>query len=628
MSFAAHRAAVAPDPFDLALEQHRRGNLDAAQGAYAAILAARPRHAGALMGLGLVAHARGDAARALALLEEARRIEPRNPAVLNNLGLALSALGREDDARATWRRALTIEPLLADAHVNLGNAEARAGRSEAAEQRYRKALAVDPRCAAAAANLGGALVARRAYSEAVRFLELAAAGEPSNADVHVNLGRAWSECGMAREARLAFEKAVRLRPDDGPANSNLLLALHYCDDVDAESIAQAHRAWARRLEPEGAAPRPAKSAGRPPRFRVGLLSGDFNDHAVMRFLAPLLERHDRARMELRCYYTGRREDAFTREARSAAAAFVEAGAMNDTALAARIRQDDLDVLVDLAGHSAGGRPGVLARRPAPLQASWLGYLDTTGLRAVDFRLTDAVCDPPGLTEPLHAEALWRTTTLWCYRPRADSPEPAPCPALASGRATFGSLNNPAKLSSASLSLWARVLDAVPGSRMLLHAHDDPLCRARIAKAFAGHAIDPERLDYVGRESAQAYLRRFAEIDVLLDTTPYSGGTTTCDALWMGVPVVTLCGDRPFSRTSASVLHAAGCAQWVSGTREDYVDIARSLALDVDALAALRSSLRGTVASSRLRDEGAMAGEFLDALAGMWAAAGLPPREGA
>lgn len=627
MSHAERRAAVAPDPFDLALDQHRRGNLDAAQSAYTAILARCPRHAGALMGLGLIAHARGEPAKALELLEQARRIEPRNPAVLNNLGLALSAAGREEEAQAAWRRALTVEPLLADAHVNLGNADAKAGRVEAAEQRYRRALAADPRCVAAAANLGGALVARRAYSEAVRLLEQAAAGDPANADVRVNLGRAWSECGMAREARLAFEKAVRLRPGDGPANSNLLLALHYCDDVDAASIAEAHRVWAGRLEPAGPAPRPVAPADRPPRLRVGLLSGDFNDHAVMRFLAPLLERHDRARTELLCYYTGRRDDAFTGEARSRAAAFVQARAMPDAMLAKRIREDDLDVLVDLAGHSAGGRPGVLARRPAPVQASWLGYLDTTGLRAVDFRLTDAVCDPPGLTEELHSEALWRMTAMWCYRPRADSPEAAPCPAQASGRVTFGSLNNPAKLSAATLSLWAAVLGAVPGSRMLLHAHDDPLCRGRLREAFRARSIGPERIAFVGRESAQAYLRRFAEIDVLLDTTPYSGGTTSCDALWMGVPVVTLAGDRPFSRTSASVLHAAGRAQWIAKDREEYVRIARSLVLDLPALAGLRSTLRDSVAASRLRDEDAMVAEFTNALAGMWAAAGLPPRSG-
>ncbi len=628
MNLAERLAPVAQDPFELAVAQHRRGDLASAESAYAAILASRPRHAGALMGLGLLAHARNDPAKALQLLEEARRIEPRNPAILNNLGLALSAAGREDEALATWRRALTIEPRFADALVNLANADARAGRSEAAVPRYRAALAADPRSAAAAANLGGLLVARRAYAEAVKWLAQAAAWEPANADIRVNLGRAWSECGMAREARLAFEEAVRLRPHDGPANSNLLLALHYCDDIDADVIAEAHLAWGSEARAHGC---DRASRGSAP---AGL---DSFVWVFCRVISTTMRSCDFSR-PCSSFTTARgstcvattRAGARTparQQARTWSDAFVCAGAMSDGELASLLRRDDLDVLVDLSGHSAGGRPGVLALRPAPLQASWLGYLDSTGLAAVDFRLSDDVCDPPGLTEKLHRERIWRLKAMWCYRPRTDSPPPARCPALESRRITFGSMNNPAKLSNSTLSLWAEILDRVPRSRILLVAHDDPLCRGRIAEIFAASAIAPERVVFAGRENASDYLRRFGDVDILLDTTPYSGGTTTCDALWMGVPVVTLAGDRPFSRTSASVLHAAGFPQWIAVDRDDYVRIATSLAADVPALAALRSSLREAVATSRLRDERAMVEEFTAALPSMWAAAGLPPRQG-
>ncbi len=624
MNMALHAGMTAPT-FEAALDLHRRGELDAAQAAYHAILAAQPRHAGALMGLGLVAHHRGDAPLALELLQEARQLAPRDPAVLNNLGLALAASGRDEEALSTWRRVLTIAPRFADALVNLANADARAGRSDSAIQRYRAALAADSRSVAAAANLGGLLVARRAFSEAVRWLEYAAALQPGNADVLVNLGRAYSECGHATRARSAFEAAVRARPGDGAATANLLMALHYCDDVDAAQVADTHRAWAGTVEPNGALARPAIAAGRPRRFRTGLLSGDFNDHAVMRFLAPLLERHDPARDELRCYYTGRREDDYTARARDWADAFVCVADLADAELARRLQDDDLDVLVDLSGHSAGGRPRVLAMRPAPLQATWLGYLDTTGLASVDFRITDAVADPPGLTESLHTERLWRLAAMWCYRPRGDAPACAAAPSQRAPGITFGSTNNPAKLSQATLALWAEVLDRVPGGRLVVHAHDDPLCRERIANAFAARAIAPGRVSYFGRESAADYLRRYAAIDILLDTTPYSGGTTTCDALWMGVPVVTLAGNRPFSRTSASVLHAAGLPEWVAADHAGYVRIACALAADVPALATWRSSLRAKVAASRLCDERAMAGEFSASLRSLWTAAGLPPR---
>lgn len=624
MSSDFRPGTMPPASYEAALEQHRRGELEAAHAGYAAVLAANPRHVGALMGLGLIAYTNGDPATAVPLLEEARSLAPRDPAVLNNYGLTLSSAGREEDAIATWKRVLTLEPRFADAHVNLGNAEARAGRSEAAIQRYRAALAAEPRSLGAAANLGGLLLARRSYSEAVRWLRHAASLDPANADVAVNLGRAWSECGLAREALLAFEAALRNRRGDRAAASNLLLAMHYADDVGASAIAQAHRAWGRALEPSGPAPRPAARANLGRRMRVGLLSGDFNDHPVMRFLAPLLEHRDPGALELRCYHTGFREDAVTADARRWSDAFLSVGGLDDGQLAARLRADHLDVLVDLAGHSAYGRPAVLAQRPAPLQATWLGYLDTTGLAAVDYRLTDDMADPPGLTESLHVEKLWRLASMWCFRPRADAPPVSPAPSATAGRVTFGSTNNPAKLSDTTLALWADVLAAVPDSRLLAHAHDDPLCRDRISKALAARSIGAERLAFFGREESGAdYLRRYADIDVLLDTTPYSGGTTTCDALWMGVPVVTLAGDRPFSRTSASVLRAAGFPEWIASRREDYVRAAAALAADLPALAALRGALRDRVAASRLRDERAMAADFTRAVQAMWADAGLP-----
>jgi predicted O-linked N-acetylglucosamine transferase (SPINDLY family) len=247
---------------------------------------------------------------------------------------------------------------------------------------------------------------------------------------------------------------------------------------------------------------------------------------------------------------------------------------------------------------------------------------------MDFRITDAVADPPGLTEHLHTERLWRLPAMWCFAKPVAAPEPGPLPASAAGVITFASTNNPAKISDTALSLWCDVLAASVSSRLLVHAHEDPLCRDRIRAAVAARGIAPDRLAFSPRVPVEDYLRQYRGIDVLLDTTPYSGGTTSCDALWMGVPVVTLAGDRPFSRTSASVLHAAGFPQWSANTREQFVGIARGLAGDVAALGVIRSRMRERLGVSRLFDARAMAGDFADALRAMWDAAGLPPRQSA
>ena len=521
---------------------------------------------------------------------------------------------------------LTIDARFADAHVNLANGEVRAGRTDSAVRRYEAALAIDPNSFSALANLGGLFLARRLYSRARPLLERAERLSPANADVKVNLGRLFSECGLARQARRAFEAAAQSRPDDRAAVSNLLLAMHYCDDLPREEIFAAHLAAGRRIEAPAPQSRPLVAAGRSRRMRVGFLSGDFNDHAVMRFFLPLLASRDRSRFEARCYYTGSREDAYTASAREQADAFKSVAALAESSLALELRADDLDVLVDLAGHSAGGRPGVLAARTAPLQVAWIGYLDTTGLASMDFRITDAVADPPGLTENLHTERLWRLPSMWCFAAPAFAPPPGPQPAASAGVITFGSTNNPAKISELSLGLWADVLAANASSRLLVHAHDDPLCRDRIRRAMLSRGITDDRLQFFPRTPVQEYLAQYHGIDILLDTTPYSGGTTTCDALWMGVPVVSLAGNRPFSRTSASVLHAAGFSQWVAGTGAEFVAISRLLAGDIAALAAIRARMRDQLARSRLFDARAMASDFSDALSAMWKAAGLPPRQ--
>lgn len=618
---------TAHDRLEVALTLHRQGDLEAARRAYESILGDVPGDAGALMGLGLLALQSGDAATAVDLLERSRLAAPRHPAILNNLALALDAAGRREEAVALWRRVIMLAPRFADALVNLGNARARQGDADGARRHYQAALAIDPGLGQAAANLGEILVGQRRYAEAVAHLSHAARLLRTNADIQVNLGRAYSECGHARLALDAFEAAVRLAPGNPAAESNRLLAFHYCDDVEAGRIFEAHREAAARLSiPHQAAVTRQASARRGLPLRVGVLSGDFNDHAVMRFFLPALEAADPERLRFHAYYTGHREDACTERVRARASSFTSIAGLADPAAAERIRADDLDVLIDLAGHSAGGRFGVVVRRPAPVQLSWIGYLDTEGTEAIDHRLTDAACDPVGLTEAYHVESLWRLETMWCYEPPANAPATSPPPALAGRGITFGSTNNPAKLSDSILRLWAALLRRVAGSRIVLHAHDDRLCRDRISRLFADEGIDADRVSFIGRRPLADYFGDLSAMDIVLDTWPYSGGTTTCDALWMGVPVVTLAGERPYSRTSASVLTAAGAPDWIAHDPADYLRIATGLASDVPALCEWRDRLREQVAVSRLCDARRFASQWADALEAM--RSGVPVATGA
>lgn len=582
---------MASNPLEAALAHHQQGELEAAAAGYAAVLARTPAQ----------------------------------PAILNNLGLVRRAQGRAAEAVSLWRQALAVDPRFADAHVNLANAAFETAHLDEARAHYEAALADDARNVPALANLGALALGERGYARACELLERATALAPGSTAAWVNLGRALAECGFAQRAIAAFDRALAIRPEDPAALANRLLAMHYDESRSREEIFAAHVAAGRRIEgaTRGHAPAPDR---RPGPFRIGFVSGDFNDHAVMRFFEPVLAHRERARWRAECFATSAREDGVTARLRALADDWVSIAALSDDDAAQCIRAHGLDVLVDLSGHSAGSRPGIFARRPAPLAVSWIGYLGTTGLASIDYRLTDAIADPDGLTQHLHTEKLWRLPALWAYAPAPQAPQPGALPALTAGHVTFGSANNPSKITQATLALWSDVLDAVPASRLLVHAHDDVLCRDRLATAFRRRGHE-ERVAFFPRASLGQYLRNLAAMDVMLDCVPYNGGTVTCDALWMGVPVVTLPGDRPFSRSGAATLHSAGVREWIATDARDFVSIAARLAADTPALALLRAGLRDRIAASRLVDGAAMAHDFADAIASMWSDAGLPARQG-
>jgi predicted O-linked N-acetylglucosamine transferase (SPINDLY family) len=601
------------------------GRLDDAIASYERALAIEPRHLPTLNNLGIALERRGEVERAIGCFRRALEVEPSSFEALLNLGAALRVRGRLEESVASLRRALAIKPASAEAHNDLGAALLDLGDLEGAARACRRAVELAPAYHEAHANLGVALQRAGQLGEAIarcrRALELA----PGAAEARNNLGGVLRDAGEIPDAIASFREAIRLRPGFAEAHSNLLLSLHYDEAASPEAIFAEHLAWAERHAHGLEAALGPLDADRAPerRLRVGYLSPDLRGHSVAFFLEPALEARDRERFEVVCYADVAAPDAVTARLRGLADEWRDVTGLSDAHVAALVRRDRVDVLVDLAGHTAHGRPLVFARRPAPVQVSWLGYPDTTGLAAVGHRFTDAVADPPGATEALHTEALVRLAGgAWCYRPPEACPDVAPLPSAERGFVTFGSFNALAKVAPGTVALWSRVLERVPGSRLLLKSTGlgDEGVRSAIAARFARHGIGAERLRLLPWEpSPRHHLELYGEVDVALDTSPYHGTTTTCEALWMGVPVVSLTGRTHVSRVGASLLERVGLGALACSTSEGYVEQAVMLASRPAELSALRASLRERVRRSPLADARRLARAIEDAYRAMWRA---------
>jgi protein O-GlcNAc transferase len=539
--------------------RYRRGDPAGAGDLCARVLARAPGHVGALCLSGLIHGAGGDLATAAERLARAWALAPGRPEIAYHLGLAQFEQHRYEEAGKSFAAALALAP----------------GRAEA----------------------------------------LRALGH-----VHWNLGR-------YAEARARFAQALESEPADMSNVHNLLFCACYDPGLTGPALAELHREWGRRyLEglPDPGAVRHANPPNPERVLKVGYLSPDFRRHPVTVFLRPILATHDRSRVETYAYANVARPDDATAEMRAACAHWRDVTRLDDAALAERIRADGIDVLVELAGYSGGTRLRVLGRRPAPVQVSYLGYPATTGLPVVDWRLTDAVADPPG-TEVLYTERVARIEGgFCCYKPLPEMPEPGPPPALARGHVTFASLVHNTKVNPAGIALWARVLHAVPEARMLVFRHTlaAESTRARYLEEFARHGIGPDRVRIGWEQPPHAEGRSFAvyrDVDIVLDVVPFTGHTSTCEALWMGVPVVTLAGTEFRGRLSAAVLDMAGRGEWVADTADGYVAVAARLAGDVAGLARLRRELRGRLAASRLMDAAAHTRALEDAYRAMWRA---------
>jgi len=511
---------------------------------------------------------------------------------------------RHDEAIVHFQTAADLRPGEATYLYELGNALRAAMRHEESLEAFRHCLALLPHCVDARINHAVALIELDRREEARIELERLRRLLPELPEIHFNLGGIYREYARIDEAIAAYRRVQELRPGDAPTHSNLLMMLHYSTEHDARSIFAEHRRFGEVFSRRYIAPRPDRTW--PRRLRIGYVSPDFRSHVVTYFFEPILANHDRARFEVFCYYTHPEKDVATERLRGHAEHWLDCEDLREEELAERIRADRVDILVDLAGHTGHNALAVLAMKPAPVQASYLGYPDTTGLGAVDFRITDAYADPPGESDRLSVERLLRLpASYFCYRPAARTPDVGPLPAGAARTVTFGCFNNFHKISAPFLDAVARVLRAVPGSRFLLKGR--PLSIPEVARSvrdrFERCGIGPDRIELRAWEDGfKDHLAIYGAVDIALDSFPYNGATTTCEALWMGVPVVTVVGDRHAARTGSSLLNAVGLSELVARDIDEYVAICVRLAGDMERLETIRRALRDRMRRSPLMDE--------------------------
>ncbi len=611
--------------FELARTHHQAGRLAEAEALYRQILSVQGDHPDSLHWLGYIAWQTGHSQAALELIQRAISLVPTDPAPHVNLGAVLASAGRPDEAINSFRQAITLQPQIAEAHCGLAFALYEKGDLRAAIAAFRQAIASRPDYAEALNNLGNALRDAGQLAEAIRTCRQAIDIQPGFAAAHCNLGNALKDAGLIAEAVVQFRAALRCDPRSAIAHSNLLLSLHYLAEPEGDVLFAEHRRWndvhALPLPPFLATHPNHPSPDRP--LRIAYISPDFRQHAVAVFFENLLAHHDPSEVEVFCYHDLRADDAVTARLRGLGGKWREIKALKDAAVAELIRLDGIDIAVDLAGHTAANRLLLFALRPAPIQVSYLGYCDTTGMPAMDYRLTDALADPPGATEHLHTETLFRLPyCAWSFRPPTDAPAIQPSPRTPVGKVNFGCFGALPKLTDASLSLWARIVLAVPGSQLLLKnpGFQEPETQARIRTLLQCAGLDPARVVLRPPEhTLAAHLATYHEVDIAFDTFPYHGTTTTCEALWMGVPVVTRAGRTHASRVGVSLLTNAGLPDLIAADDDAFFHRCVQLATDPTQLAELRSSLRERLISSPLMDDRGFARRVEAAYRAMWRA---------
>jgi protein O-GlcNAc transferase len=582
------------------------GRLDEAIACYQRAAQLKPDCVAAYYNLGVAWTELAKTDEAIAAYRRALELKPDFPEALNNLGNALRARGDLVEAIGCYRRALELNPEYFAAHNNLSIAlsDCEGGPAEAVAC-SRRLLSLQPDCAEMHRELGVALNRQGDISGAIACLRRALELKPDLAPAHNSLGNALRNQGMLGEAIKSYRRALELEPDNTIAHSNLLCTLHYGAGITPAALAEAHAEFNRRHAAHfsSAAVRHKRKRTLDDRVCLGFVSPDLGRHPVGYFLVRVLESLDRQRYETVCYSDRIAKDEMTRRIEAAATRWRDVMSMGDDRLAEQIHADGVDILFDLAGHTANHRLLVFARKPAPIQITWIGYEGTTGLEAMDYLLADDLMIAPDEERYYRERVLRMPNGYLCYDPPALAPPVDLPPCVNRGFGTFGSFNNPAKITPEVVAVWARILRAAPTARLLMKYRGlgDACVRKRFLDLFAVHDVGPERVELRPWSSYADYLATYREVDVVLDPFPFSGSATTCESLWMGVPVVTMPGETFASRHSLSHLTSVGLTELVARGPDEYVELAVSLAGDSARIAGLRSELRQRMALSPLCD---------------------------
>lgn len=626
LALAAYRRVLAVQPqhadalTNLGTLLQTCGEIDAALDLLAQAVAAAPDAPTCLLNLGVALYGQRRVDEAAACFTRTLELAPRFPEAAYNLGNALYALGQRHEAQTRYRDAIALNPQHADAHNNLGNVSKELGEYKAAAQAFESAIEARPGFIAAYNNAGNLMRVLRRPAEAEAHFSAALAVDPDHSASHNNLGNVLKDCGALDAGIAHYRRAIESDPANVVAHSNLAYALTFQAE-HGETVLDECRRWSAQHETPLRAARLSHTNDRTPnrRLRIGYVGADFREHCQSLFTVPLFSHHDHEHFEIFCYASVERTDALTQRLATYADVWRDVRELDDERLAQQIRADGIDILVDLAMHMADGRPLLFARKPAPVQIAWLAYPGTTGIEAIDYRLTDPRLDPIDVPTAHYSErSLHLPDSFWCYDPLTDEPEVNALPALSAGYLTFGCLNNPCKLTDRTLAMWSAVLREVPNARLLLMAPAGNADRS-LTQRIERQGIDPQRVSFTPFQPRTDYLRTYHQIDLGLDTFPYNGHTTSLDSLWMGVPVVTRIGETAVGRGGLSQLFNLGLTELAGHSDDAFVRIAVELAHDWPRLAALRENLRSTMTPSPLMNGARFAAHIEAAYRQVWQA---------